>query len=136
MHYIMGDNHHEKGLAPNTKISFSTSFTHWQIWLQVFIANSCKFEYYQDWATSNRKSLTLKFKQIRKRLQSFFSLYCGKWQFTSLQTFYLIFYFSWFSSNFTQMFWQNWQSVSSLQTLSKFSRHCHIFLNFLWWHLI
>lgn len=116
MHYIMGDNHHEKGLAPNTKISFSTSFTHWQIWLQVFIANSCKFEYYQDWATSNSKSLTLKFKQIRKRIQSFFSLYCGKWQITSLQ----IFYFSWFSSNFTlKCFDKIDNQLTSLQTLSK-----------------
>lgn len=38
---IMGY-HHEKGLAPSKKISFSTSFTHWQTRLQVFIANACK----------------------------------------------------------------------------------------------
>lgn len=34
------------------------------------------------------EALPLKFKQIRKRIQSFFSLYCGKWQITSLQIFY------------------------------------------------
>lgn len=37
--------HHENGLAPNKKISFSTSFTHWQTWLQVFIARAYMFDH-------------------------------------------------------------------------------------------
>ena len=40
---MIGVYHHEKGLAPSKKISFSTSFTHWQTRLQVFIANACKY---------------------------------------------------------------------------------------------
>lgn len=41
--YILPMNYHEKGLAPNKKISFSTSLTHWHTRLQVFIAEACIF---------------------------------------------------------------------------------------------